>query len=133
MPRKRNTTSQLARHAVEIAIAAPQVVAVRTARMALAGASPSAKDRREFERMHTEKHDAFQEGWLAMWNESLRVQQRAAFGPMGAWWLPKSTFAKLTSPAALSRDALAIIGKGIAPVRHKAVANAKRLAKTPRR
>ena len=133
MPRKRTTSTRLARHAIDIAIAAPQVIAARTARMALAGATPSAKDRREFERMHAEKHDAFQDGWRAMWTESLRIQQRSALTLMGAWWMPKSTFSKLTSPAALSRDALSILGKGIAPVRHKAVANAKRLAKTPRR
>lgn len=132
MPRKRNASSQLARHALDIAIAAPQVIATRTARMALAGATPSSKDQREFTRMVAEKHDAMQEGWLAMCAESLRIQQQTALSMMGAWWLPKSTFSKLTSPEALSRDALAIIGKGIAPTRHKAVANAKRLGKARR-
>jgi len=133
MPRKRTTSSQLARHVAEIALAAPQVIAARTMRMTLAGATPSAQDQREFERMHAEKHDAFQQGCLAMWNESLRIQQRTALTLMGAWWMPKSTFSQLTSPAALSRDALSILGKGIAPVRHKAVANAKRLGNTKRR
>jgi hypothetical protein len=133
MPRKRTTPSQLARHVAEIAIAAPQVIAARTLRMALAGATPSAKDQREFTRMHAEKHDALQQGWLAMWNESLRIQQRTALTLMGAWWMPKSTMAKLTSPAALTRDALSILGKGIAPVRHTAVANATRLGNGKRR
>jgi hypothetical protein len=131
MPRKRNATSQLARHALDIAIAAPQVVAARTAQMALAGATPSAKDRREFMRMFAEKHNAFQQGWFAMCAESLHIQQQAAWSMMGAWWLPNS-LSKLTSPAALSRDALAIIGRGVAPTRHKVVANAKRLGKAKR-
>jgi hypothetical protein len=129
MPRKRNPATKLARHASEIAVAAPQVVAIRVARMALAGATPSAQDRREFKRMHTEKADAFTQGWLAMWTETARIQQQAALTAMTTWWLPKSTSSLLPSAGKLSRDALAIMGKGLAPVRHRAVANAKRLGR----
>ena len=128
MPRKRTSASRLARHAAEIAIAAPQVTAVRTARMVLAGATPLAADNREMKRMHEEKTEAFQAGWQAMWNESLRIQQQAALTMMGAWWKPAAA-AKLLSPATLQRNALSIMGKGIAPVRHRAVANAKRLGR----
>lgn len=131
MARRRTTSSQLARHAIEIAIAAPQVIAVRTTRMARAGATPTAKDRREFELMHKEKIDAFGEGWRAMWAESLRIQQRSALAMMGAWWKPTSAAAGL--PGDWSRDALAIMGKGVAPVHKRAVANAKRLGKSKRR
>jgi len=129
MPRKRNPTSKLARHAAEIAIAAPQVIAIRTTRMALAGATPSAKDRREFKRMHTEKVDAFNQGWLAMWTETARIQQQTVLTAMTTWWLPKSTASLLPNANKLSRDALAIMEKGIAPVRNRAVANAKRLGR----
>src|SRR5687767_7245116 len=45
----------------ELAIAAPQVVAVRTARMLAAGVNPGAADRAEFSRMGTEKVQAFWE------------------------------------------------------------------------
>lgn len=131
MTRKRTSSSRLARHAVEIVVAAPQVIAVRTARMVRAGAAPTARDRREFERMHKEKIDAFADGWRAMWGEALRIQQRSAISLMGAWWKPASTAARV--PAQWSRDALAILCEGIAPVRNRAVANAKRLAKPARR
>ena len=131
MTRRRTISPHLARHLGEIAIAAPQVIAVRTARMAHAGAAPTAKDRREFEIMHSEKFDAFGDGWRAMWSESLRIQQRFALAMIGAWWKPTSAAARL--PVDWSRDALAIIGKGIAPVRNRAVANAKRLGRSTRR
>jgi hypothetical protein len=129
MTRKRNSTSRLARQVTEIAIAAPQVVAIRVARMALAGATPSAKDRREFKRMHTEKADAFTQGWLAMWTETARIQQQTVLTAMSTWWLPKSAASLLPSAEKLSRDAIGIMEKGLAPVRQRAVANAKRLGR----
>ncbi|WP_345381960.1 hypothetical protein [Pseudonocardia yuanmonensis] len=47
------------RQLAEIAWSAPQVVAHRTARMATGGWPPSARDRREYRRMVTEKGTAF--------------------------------------------------------------------------
>lgn len=131
MPRKRKSTARLARQVVDIAVAAPLVIAARTTRMALAGSTPSAKDRREFERMHSEKLAAFQDVWAAMWTESLRLQQQAALSMMGGWWKPTAA-TKLLSPVNLQRNALSIMGKGVAPVRHTAVANAKRLLRPKR-
>lgn len=113
-------SSQLARHAAAIAVAAPQVVAARMLRMALAGPNPSARDRREFSRMHAEKAEAFQEGWLAVWGEAMRWQQRTALDWMAAGWLGK--------PATLALpDAAALCAAALAPVRRRAVANARRL------
>jgi hypothetical protein len=54
-PTKRRASAKLA----EIAVAAPQVVAIRTARMLSAGIHPSAADRVEFSNMGTEKVPAF--------------------------------------------------------------------------
>lgn len=133
MPRKRKSTARLARQIADIAGAAPLVIAARATRMATAGPTPSAADRRELERMHSEKAEAFLDGWSAMWRESLQLQQQAALAMMGGWWNPQSTIAKLTSPAALTRNAAAILGAGIAPTRKRAVANAKRLATGKRR
>ena len=44
---------------VEISVSAPVVIAHRTARMAVGGWPPSAKDRRELTRMVKEKVDVF--------------------------------------------------------------------------
>ena len=69
---RRGSASQL----VELGIAAPQVVAHRLARMAAAGTTPSARDRREFAGMVLEKQTAFAQGWMAMWVEAALAQQR---------------------------------------------------------
>lgn len=111
-------------------MAVPQVVAHRVTRMALAGPKPSARDRKEFERMVAEKNVAFADAWRAMAAQTARSQQAFAAN----WFksaLSVSRGGKPTppSPAALQRAALDVLGKGMAPVRRKAVANAKRLGR----
>ena len=59
--RKNPRAALVARQATDLAVAAPQVVAHRLTRMAMAGANPSARDRREFTRMVSEKQTAFQQ------------------------------------------------------------------------
>ena len=59
MKHRRNPSHRLAAQAVELSLAAPQVVAQRVARISRAGATPSAADRREFTRMGAEKVAAF--------------------------------------------------------------------------
>ena len=49
--RRSRKSASVATQAAELALAAPQVVAHRVARMALAGATPSERDRKEFERL----------------------------------------------------------------------------------
>ena len=56
----------------EIWFAAPQVVSHRLQRMHRSGATPSARDLREFTLMGQEKAEAFFESWFAM---GLRVWQ----------------------------------------------------------
>ena len=90
---------------------APQVIAMRTARMMAAGASPSARDRREFHRMGTEKVFA---AWEAMNAMSLYAMQQ--------WW----TAAWLT-PWSLASTTTRMFDKGLAPVHRRASANARRL------
>lgn len=115
----------------ELAWAAPQVVAHRVSRMAAAGAQPSARDRREFERMVAEKGAAFVESWQAMAFAGLRAQQQLA-----ASWLSALTVAPFSPRAAsrrtgsaLQRSMLDIATSGLAPVHRKAVANARRLGR----
>lgn len=116
MPRSRSST-RLARHAAEVAFAAPQVVAHRLTRMALAGPMPNARDRREFHGMAQEKVHAFWQSWFAMgWAMTQAMQQ--------AW------MAMLQGARVPMLDAHGILAKGLAPVHRKATANARRLART---
>lgn len=128
--RPRKSTS-LAAKLVEISFAAPQVVAHRVTRMALAGQAPSARDKREFKLMVAEKKTAFAQSWSAMAMQAARANQQLALSLFTSMWLPakrKPTAAVLASR--LQRAAVGVLNKGVAPVHRKAVANAKRLART---
>ena len=122
MPTLRHSRSsaRLATQAFELSIAAPQVIAYRLARLAFAGLSPSARDRREFVRMGAEKIAAFYESWNAMYLALLRANLNLAFSPFQFWW----------SPMRGRRTSLAILNHGLAPIRRRAAANARRLRRT---
>jgi hypothetical protein len=133
MPARRRTSHQrLATQAAELAVATPQVMAHRLMRMALAGHTPSARDRREFERMGAEKMAAFQESWVAMWAETLRANQQMSLSLMNSFWFPWAAAAPASraGTALLQRAALGVLGQGLEPVHRRAVANARRLART---
>jgi hypothetical protein len=99
--------------------------------MALAGASPSARDRKEFHRMGTEKVLAATEAWNAMAAQTVVENQKLALSLMQSFWFPWMR----TSSASrqLSDAALSILGVGMAPVSRRAVANARRLGRPKRR
>lgn len=84
----------------------------RTARMARAGASPSAHDRAEFARMGNEKVMAFYQSWTRMW-----------MAAMGSYMSFFRSFG--SAQAATAR----VLSAGLAPIHGKAVANARRLAR----
>jgi hypothetical protein len=129
--RRRRSSSALAAQASQLAVAVPQVVAHRLTRMALAGRKPSARDRREFHRMGAEKIAAFQESWLAMYAEAWRLQQKAALNAMQALWMPWLAPRRRGTPLERwQRATLGVLGRGMGPVHRRAVANAKRLART---
>ena len=124
----------------ELAVAAPQVVSHRLARMAAAGPLPGAADQREFHRMGAEKVAAFWESWAAMGLQSWSAQQRALAAMQSAWW--RTLWFPLAKPGAgafgpstaqLQRQTLDMLAHGLAPVHRRAVANAKRLGKPRRR
>lgn len=125
MARKRPSTARLVGDTTRMAVAVPQVVAHRLARLALAGATPDARDRREFTRMGAEKVAAFQQSWWQMGVAALAAQQRVALAMMSG------------NPArvaqALARAGTDVAAQGLAPVSRRATANAKRLRKTPLR
>ncbi len=113
--------------AAELAVAAPQVVAYRIARMALAGTCSTARDRREFRQMGVEKMAAFAESWNAMAIETVR----ASYVLAASFWWTWLTGKRFPPTGRQLRNAtLGVLGKGIDPIHRRAVANAKRLART---
>jgi len=126
--RSRQTRSLMTQWA-ELAFAVPQVVAHRVTRMAIAGSAPSARDRREFELMSAEKTAAFNESWNAMAVQTMRANQALALSMLRSLWIPGRASANAVTTQ-LQNTALAVLGKGMAPVHRKATANARRLART---
>jgi hypothetical protein len=130
--RRKRAAQSLAVKAAELAFAVPQVVAHRVTRMALSSPKLSARDRKEFERMVAEKNVAFGESWSAMAAQAARANQTLAVSFFRSFLSAaqggKPSAAR--SAAQLHRAALGILGKGLGPVHRKAVANAKRLART---
>ncbi|WP_088281794.1 polyhydroxyalkanoate granule-associated phasin [Ideonella sp. A 288] len=128
-PRLRKSQS-VTSQAAELAMAVPQVVVHRMTRLAMAGPNVSARDRKEFQLMVEEKQAAFTEAWQAMATQSLHAQGQLAASFMQSLWTPASPHSA-TSLATQMHDAtMGVLGKGIAPMHRKAVANAKRLART---
>jgi hypothetical protein len=131
--RRSRPSRSLSVKTAELAFAVPQVVAHRLLRMANAGPHLSARDRKEFARMIAEKNSAFGEAWNAMALQTLQSHRAFAASLALAATTPSSTRA---APAAhalatqLHQATLAVLGKGLAPVHRRAVANAKRLART---
>ncbi|MBA2351857.1 MAG: polyhydroxyalkanoate granule-associated phasin [Burkholderiales bacterium] len=137
----------------EVGIAAPQIIAHRTARMAAAGQTPNARDQREFNRMGQEKLDAFRESWTAMAMQTaafnMQLATQAAQQWFGAWTafqrlmlagtpvqMAKAQETMLRSMATsfssagnkqLSDSFSRIASKGLAPVHKTATANVRRL------
>lgn len=122
MPRRTRNPAAAATQLLELGVSVPQVMAARLQRMAQAGAVPSARDRREFAGMVMEKPFAFAQAWMAMWTETAIAQQQLALSLLSGAG-PAAQFAQ--GAAALER----IAGRGLAPVRRKAGANALRLRK----
>ena len=133
--RRRRKSKSLAVQSFELGIAAPQVIAHRVARMASAGKSPSARDREEFRRMGIEKIAAVNEAWTAMATQAFLENQKLALTFMQSLWFPwmRPTPSAKSVSRQLNRAAVGILGKGMAPVRRRAVANAKRLGRSKRK
>jgi hypothetical protein len=127
MSRKHSSRS-VAVQQIELAMAAPQVVAHRVLRMMTAGATPQPRDTAEFARMVSEKTSAFSQSWVASWT--------------AMWWAPWRVVAELLrsrsawggvanglAPVqrAWNRQGWNIAGTSLAPVHRTAVANARRL------
>jgi hypothetical protein len=125
------TSQHLARQAIETSLAAPVVVAHRLSRMAASGSPLSARDRREFTTMGTEKVLAFWQSWVAMCMQAAASQMAfAQSAAISAWRIPFGSRAKiLPSSSALRHATHALMSAGLAPVHRTAVGNARRLSR----
>jgi hypothetical protein len=99
--------------------------------MLAAGTSPNAGDRREMERMVSEKIAASQGAMAAMAMSAWRVQGELATATMQSWLNPWSSAA--ANPTWWLQRATTIATEGLAPIRTRAVGNARRLQAPPRR
>jgi len=144
--------------AIQMSASAAQVIAIRTTRMALAGANPSAADRRENSRMVAEKVDAFSRAGrtlatgaapllAGMASQALRTSldlMTAATNLASSRTLPETMArqrrladtlirnAPSAHHGATSNAAARLAHRALAPVHGKAAANAKRLTKKAR-
>ena len=111
--RRRRRAKSLALQAFELGMAASEVIAHRMARA----------DHAELQRMGTEKIVAANEAWAAMAAQAFLENQKLALTFMQSGRLPSKQ---------VNAAAARILGKGMAPVRRRAVANAKRLRRSTR-
>ena len=139
----------------ELAVAAPQVAAIRTARMLAAGANPGAADRAELAQMGAEKVQAFWESMFAMGAQTVRTQQEYARTAALEWWRLWTTpwwlaayrpalhaMTSLPRAAGLApgpartrhqRAMVKLVEASLAPVHKRATANVRRLGRIKKR
>jgi hypothetical protein len=103
--------------AAELSLLAPQVIALRSLRM---------HDRREMQRMGTEKALAFWESMNAMGLQMARANQQYALFAMRQWWSP------WMSPWQTAAAATKVLEQGLRPIHRRASANARRLKRRAR-
>jgi hypothetical protein len=117
----------------ELAVAVPQVIAHRLTRAVLAGPALSEQDRKEFQRMVSEKQAAFSQAYWEMGLQMFRVNLqlntllfRALFAPFSL------TLPSVASAMAQTQEAMGtLLGKGLAPIHRAATLNARRLSRIP--
>ena len=119
--RRRRKSKSLAAQTFELALAAPQVIAHRV----------TSRDPKEFQRMGMEKIAAVNEAWAAMATQAFVENQKFALRFMQSLWFP--WIRPTPTSRQLNRAAARTLEKGLAPVRRRAVANAKRLGRVRRK
>ena len=131
----------------ETMLAAPEVIAQRTARMAAAGPFPGMHDQRELLAMGTEKVSAFSRSWFGAAREMVSFQQQMANVAGRQWWTLLNAFnpllmgrsgrafampfSAMTGLIAAGNHAMSALPRvahsAVSPVHAKATSNAKRL------
>jgi hypothetical protein len=123
--------------ALELSLAAPQVVALRSL-MLLSSSAGRAGTAQEVVRMSTEKVQAWQESITAMTLQMQRAQQEWALAAVRQWWSAWTVPWQMTAsragprPLEMERAISRIVHDGLAPVHRRATANAKRLSRRKR-
>ena len=144
MGTRRRTTNPLVK-AAELSIAAPQVIALRTALMA----AGQYGDGREVWRMGTEKVHALQEATQGMALQLFRTNAEWPLVAMRQWWLfwqrvwlwpffgaartPLPVFGSGAVQEHLRKSATAMIHQGLAPAHRRVAGNLKRLGRAKKR
>ena len=145
--------SELAIKTGEMMVASSQVIGHRTSRMAKAGPTPNARDRKEFALMGQEKLEAAQKSSQAMMARMLGMNQRlggraaaqmlataSAMMALATSRTPGQSVARqaalmralalsASTAAQLSHTAATVAKHGLKPIHSRAVSNAKRLNK----
>ena len=143
----------LATKTLEMTLASAQVIGYRTGRMALAGAAPNARGRREFVLLRQEKIEAGAQSAQAMAAHLMTMSQpwgalafrhllraSAAFMSLASSRSPSQLIARQAALARalgqssvrmadVSKDATRLAHRGLKPIHAKATANARRLGK----
>jgi len=88
-------------------------------------------DRKELYLMGSEKIAAANEAWSAMAVQAFLENQKMGLSLLQSFWFP--WVPRRSASKQLSDATLRILGKGMSPVRRRAVANAKRLGRPKRR
>ena len=78
--------------------------------------------------MGLEKILAANEAWNAMAMQAVLENQKLALSVMQSFWFPWAR--RPSASTQLRNAAMGVLGKGMAPVRRRAVANARRLRRT---
>lgn len=127
---KKNAQTSLPLQSCELAVAIPQVMALRLLQLTASGTSPSAKDHEEFHRMWIEKVMVYNESWSAMAAEVLRYQHKLLDSCSNYWLNPWSLFTQSghSHIKHAHRAGQKVLKKGMAPIHRTTVANAKRLS-----
>lgn len=114
---------------MELAVAVPQVVAHRATRMALAGPIVSELDKKEFQRMMSEKQAAFARAYWDMGLQMFRLQLQWTSSLYRALSPPFSLSSASRAWGQTQRAWGAVLDKGLAPIHRTAVSNGRRLSK----
>ena len=78
--------------------------------------------------MSSEKIAASKEAWVAMAFEAFRANQQLTLSVMQSFWFPWARPSR-SHAHQIGDAALGILGSGMAPIRRRAVANARRLTR----
>ena len=113
----------------EMSVTAPQVIALRSARMLNAGAFPSARDQREFIRMFEEKAQALAESITAMSLQMFAMNQSIAASFFRNPWYSSLTPWSALRTARGRKGFSRLVAKGVAPIHRRVTANAVRLGR----